>query len=106
MVQEEPKTIDEFKELIEKRLKIKDLPILSTSDQEELVIKIHIVLENITRKSKLIIKFQINICVQEARFKWKEMKRMIEDPFLVNTIRLLDELRFFDILDYIFIETK
>jgi len=39
MVQEEPKTIDEFKELVEKRLKIKDLPMLSTSDQEELVIK-------------------------------------------------------------------
>jgi hypothetical protein len=39
MVQEEPKTIDEFKELVEKRLKIKDLPMLSASDQEELVIK-------------------------------------------------------------------
>jgi hypothetical protein len=39
MVQEEPKTIDEFKELVEKRLKIKDLPMLSANDQEELVIK-------------------------------------------------------------------
>jgi len=60
VIAEEPATIDVFVELIHGRLRVRDLDYLTKLDQEEMT----------------------KVAVQEAKFKWKEMKRLIEDPSL------------------------
>lgn len=62
LISEEPSTIQDFASIIKRRLKVRDLDYLTKDDQEDLV----------------------QVAIQEAKFKWKEMKRLIEDPSLVS----------------------
>ncbi|CAF0769383.1 unnamed protein product [Brachionus calyciflorus] len=60
LIKREPNTIEEFIDLMRSRFTTKPDSCLDEKDQEEL----------------------IRICILEAKFKWKEMKRGIENPFL------------------------
>ncbi len=63
LITEEPNSINEFMGIIKRRLKVRDLDYLTKENQEDLV----------------------QVAIQEAKFKWKEMKRLIEDPSLSHS---------------------